>query len=201
MKYFVTLFAGKDVDDALEDQNYKRHSRSAISKARALFKKQKKSSQAADHIRANCGGRLFELPNATRWNSFYDAMKRLKTNLDESDDNLNGLMDLLGIKRFVPTDITFITEYVNVYKLFANVLDVLQGDKNIGSYVGALLPLLSGLCAKLEEASRSTEICGPLAQALIKGINHRFWNDFSTDKLYIAAAGMLQYIQDVHKIL
>ena len=60
--------AAKDVDAALEDQTYKRHSRRAMQKARALFKKQNHSTLAADHIRDNCGGKLFVIPNATRWN-------------------------------------------------------------------------------------------------------------------------------------
>ena len=60
--------AGKDVDEALKNPDYKTHSQSAMRKAKALFKKQKMSSQAADHIRANCGGLLFVIPNKTRWN-------------------------------------------------------------------------------------------------------------------------------------
>ena len=95
-------------------------------------------------------------------------------------------MDLLGIRRFTDTDITFLKEYCQVYKHFAHVLDILQGDKNC--YVGALLPLLSGLSAKLDEEEHNVVICGPLAQALICGINTRFWGDFRNDRLFVASA-------------
>ena len=95
-------------------------------------------------------------------------------------------MDLLGIRKFVPDDLKFFKEYVQVYSHFANVLDILQGDKDI--HVGALLPLLSGLMTKLEEESLKVEICSPLAKALIGGIKKRFEGEFSNDTLYIASA-------------
>ena len=178
--------AQKDVDEALKNLTYKKHSRSAMRKARALFKKQKKSSQAADLIRANCGGNLFVIPNKTRWNSTYDAILRLNKHIKNSPDNLNGLMDILGIRRFLETDIEFLKEYCQVYRHFANVLDILQGDTKC--FIGVLLPLLSGLTQKLNEEERKVKICGPLAQALLGGINDRFWGDFSNDRYYVASA-------------
>ena len=177
--------AAHDVDEALKSPDYKKHSRSAMMKASALFKKQTKSTLAADHIRANCGGKLFIIPNATRWNSGYDAMKRLVVVINESSDSCDRLMDLLDIPRFTPDDKKFLEEYIQVYHYFANVLDLLQGESNC--YVGSLLPLLSGLSAKLNEESQNVEICAPLAQALISGINKRFYNEFSNDQLYIAS--------------
>ena len=60
--------AQKDVERALQDTDYKDISRSAMCKAQDLFKKQKKSPLAADHIKAKCGGKVFVIPNQTRWN-------------------------------------------------------------------------------------------------------------------------------------
>jgi len=178
--------AGSDVDEALTDRIYKKHSRSAMAKAQVLFKKQKKSSQAADHIRANCKGLLFVIPNATRWNSTYDAIKRLVRNLKVSADNLRGLSDLLDVPRFTEEDITFLKEYTRVYKHFADVLDVLQGEYD--TFIGCLLPLLSGLKKELEKECRNLTVCAPLAQALINGIDDKFSEDFDNDQLYMAAA-------------
>ena len=106
--------------------------------------------------------------------------------LAKSEDSLDGLMNLLGIKKFDQKDIQFFQEYCHIYKHFAHVLDILQAEKSI--FVGALLPVLSGLSKRLEEAEKEVKICGPLAQALIKGINTRFWDDFRNDRLFVAAA-------------
>ena len=178
--------ASKDIDEALKNAINKEHSRSAMQKAKALFKKQKNSTLAADHIRANCKGKLFIIPNATRWNSLYDAVKRLVKIIDDSDDSLNALMDLLGIDRFTEDDLTFLREYLQVYKHFADVLDLLQGEKN--AFIGSVLPLLSGLSKKLVEESHKVTMCAPLADALLAGINKRFWDEFRNDRLYVASA-------------
>ena len=58
--------ACKDVDEALEDPTYKKQSRTSMRKARALFKKQKMSTLAADYIREHCEGLLCVIPNKTR---------------------------------------------------------------------------------------------------------------------------------------
>merc|ERR1711884_812393 len=119
-------------------------------KAKALFNKQKRSNLAADHIKASCDGNLFVIPGPTRWNSVYDANKCLTKRLTKRDDSLetcNNLMGLLGLRKFTNDDVKFFKEYMKVYSHFANVLDVLQGEKDI--YAGALLPILSGLTQKL----------------------------------------------------
>ena len=115
----------------------------------------------------------------------YDAIKRLLKMLKKSKDSCDSLMGLLGLRKFLPSDIKFFEEYLQVYCHFANVLDILQGEKNC--YVGALLPLLTGLSAKLEEEARKVQTCGPLAQALIRGINTRFWSEFHNDTLFVAS--------------
>jgi len=157
-----------------------------MQKARALFKKQKASTLAADHIKDHCGGKSLVIPNDTRWNSTYDGVRHLKKTTDASEDNCNKLMDLLGIRKFIEDDLTFFGEYVQVYCHFANVLDLFQGDQDM--HVGALLPVLSGLMTKLEEESLKVTICAPLAKALVGGIKKRFEEEFSNDSLYIAAA-------------
>ena len=56
-------------------------------------------------------GRLLVIPNATRWNSLYDAM----VVLNKTDKHqLNVLMDDLGESRFSELEIKYIKEYVEV---------------------------------------------------------------------------------------
>lgn len=94
-------------------------------------------------------------------------------------------MEILDIRKFTPQDIKFLREYEQVYRHFANVLDYLQGEDAI--YVGALLPMLTGLSRKLEYEGRQAELCAPLALALLDGIKKRFSEDFSNDRLIMAS--------------
>ena len=112
-------------------------------------------------------------------------MSGVKDAIDKSEDNLDGLMDQLGLPRFTEENIEFISEYCEIYGPFADILDILQRDKN--GYVGMLLPLLSHLEAELDIASTRMRICKPLAQALIQGISKRFDSEFNKEDFYVAA--------------
>ena len=176
--------ATTDVLAANDDFDFKRKSRNAHSKCTALLNKQGRSSQASDNVREVCG-KLFERPNDTRWNSHHRAMNGIKEAIDKSDDNLNGLMDKLGLPWFTEENITFIQEYCEVFEPFATTLDILQREKNC--FIGMLLPLLAHLEAELVSAAQKVDICQPLAQALLDGIAKRFDSEFTKDNFYIAA--------------
>ena len=120
--------ATTDVEAANEDLEFNRKSRSAHAKCTALLNKQGHSSQISDLVRDTCG-KLFERPNDTRWNSHWRSMNGIKTEIEKSDDNLNGLMDKLGLPWFTDENIKFINEYCTVFEPFAAILDILQGEK------------------------------------------------------------------------
>ena len=54
--------------------------------------------------------RLLVVPNATRWNSLYDATKVLL----EQTDKLNTLMDHIGEPSFIQEELSYIEEFVDV---------------------------------------------------------------------------------------
>ena len=176
--------ATTDALRALEDNEFKRKSRNAQAKCTALINKQDRSSQSAENVRDKCG-KLFEKPNSTRWNSHHRFMNGIRVAIEKSDDNLDGLMDVLGLPRFTEDNVTFIQEYCEIYEPLATILDILQRDKN--GFVGMLLPLLSHLEAQLDTLSRRVTICQPLAEALLEGIAKRFDSEFTKDDFYIAA--------------
>lgn len=169
---------------ANDDPEFRRKSRNAQAKCTALINKQDRSSQSAEIIREKCG-KLFEKPNSTRWNSHYRFMDGIRVAIDKSDDSLDGLMDKLGLPRFTEDNITFITEYCDLFSPFASILDILQRDKN--GFVGMLLPLLSHLEAELVTASDRATICKPLGEALLHGIADRFDQEFTKEDFYVAA--------------
>ena len=178
--------ATTEIKSAYGDRDFKRVSRAALAKAQALFNKQSKSNLACDYIRQHCAGKLFILPNATRWNSQFDAIQWLTEVLLTSHDSSNGLMDDVGLPRFTETDIKFFEEYVRVYHHFSRALDQLQGEKN--TYLGILLPVLTSALKKLSEEREKVDICKPLADALIDGIKKKFAVEFACDRYYIASA-------------
>ncbi len=178
--------ASRDVEKANLDKPFKKLSRATHAKAQALFNKQQGRPQAADIIRKHCGGKLLVIPNATRWNSTFDAYQRLREIISVSADQCDGLMDALGLPRFNNRDCQFIAEYCQVFGPFAKVLNILQGEKNC--YIGVLLPILTRLKNTLQEEATKVEFCGPLAAALVAGIEQRFSKEFEDDKYYVAAA-------------
>ena len=173
-----------DTESANYDSIFKRKSRSAHAKCQALLNKQGRSYVATDAIREACG-KLFHQPNDTRWNSSYDSLRSIRVAIEKSEDQLDGLMDQLGLPRFTPDDVKFLTEYCQVFKPFASVLDILQRDND--GYIGMLLPLLTKLKYELDAMTPDLDICGPLAEALVAGIDKRFARDLENDNYYIAA--------------
>ena len=70
------LIACKDSEEALKDAKFRSVSRRAMGKAQALWNAQNRSTNHADIIKAELKKRLV-VPNATRWNSTYDAVSAL----------------------------------------------------------------------------------------------------------------------------
>ena len=70
------LIATKDAEKALQDTKFRSVSRRAMGKAQALWNSQNRSTNNADIIKAELKKRLV-VPNATRWNSTYDAVAAL----------------------------------------------------------------------------------------------------------------------------
>ena len=93
----LNLVAKKDVDKSNMSILIKRAWRAVEAKCNALFNIQGRSTKGSDSIRKHCGGRLFVVPNATRWTSEFNAYQRLREHIEKKENNkLNGLMDELG---------------------------------------------------------------------------------------------------------
>ena len=91
---------------------------------------------------------LFIVRNETRWNSYYDALVRVKHILNTKITELKLVFDEFGITFFRSAEEEFIIEYVKVMQPLAQALDILQGDINIS--IGFLLSTLTLLIRKME---------------------------------------------------
>jgi KRAB domain-containing zinc finger protein len=72
----LNLIAAVDTEQAMEDEDFKNAYKSAMDKARGLWNAQCRSTISADNIKQDLGCKLV-VPNVTRWNSTYDAVKVL----------------------------------------------------------------------------------------------------------------------------
>ena len=127
------------------NKDYKKISRSAFSKAQALWNKQTRSPQASDVIKDELG-KPFIVPGDTRWNSLYDAVCRLNKIIESKESALKKVCNTLSIPNFAPIEVTFPKEYEMVINPVSRALDVLQGEDK--AYMGILLPTIT-VCLNL----------------------------------------------------
>ncbi|KAE9535218.1 hypothetical protein AGLY_007951 [Aphis glycines] len=69
------------------------------------------------------------VPNTTRWNSTYNAVKCLSDQLQKSEAKVQHICDECGIPRFDKNDLAFMIDYCKTMEPLSRALDILQGDK------------------------------------------------------------------------
>ncbi|KAM7287986.1 uncharacterized protein ISCGN_031675 [Ixodes scapularis] len=181
----LNLVASVDAQRADHDKDYRTLSQSVFGKCQSLWTKQNQSTLAADEIHDLCG-RYLVVPNATRWNSRYDAMRCLQGILEEKPQKLEELclrLKLPILRRLIEAD--FINEYCEVMKPIANALDILQADDKM--YLGYLLPTITATRRRLAALS-GLQYCRPLKSAITDGIEKRFAGAMDDTALVISAA-------------
>lgn len=82
------------------------------------------------------------VPTTTRWNSFYEALRRV---IDIPITDLHNLCTQLGIRCITDREYQFIKEYCVLLKPLAMALNILQGEENC--FYGTILPTLEALMA------------------------------------------------------
>jgi hypothetical protein len=128
---------------------------------------------------------MFVIPNCTRWNSQFDAFQRMQHLLAESDDNLHSLFRDLDLPKLQPSEVSFISEFVEVMKPVARALDTLQGETN--THLGFLLPTIAVLTDIIQSQEGKTVYCDPLIKGILRGLDKRFGKCFTDDKFIVAS--------------
>ena len=111
----LNLVASEDSLKALNNADYKKVSRRTSGKLTALWNKQNRSTIYAEIVKENCGKAL-KSPNATRWNSYYDAFERVSELLISKRNKLDIVFRKLVIPELLDDDVAFIHEFVKVRK-------------------------------------------------------------------------------------
>ena len=209
----LNLIASVDCETALKRDAYSSLNRSTFAKLQTLFNKQSRSTLASEKTKELLGkhlkllkriepflliGVLFVIPNATRWNAWFDSVNHVVKLLDANgnieqqekmSENLNLLCEHHGIGDLKSQEILFMQEYVSLMQPIAIALDVLQGETGNQVTAGHLIPAIVVIKRKIQELrnSKKLRVCEPLADALLKGIENRFNNYFFSDELRLAS--------------
>ena len=127
------------------------------------------------------------VPNATRWNSFFNSVDKLRDSLEKApEDVVAQVFQAFGVVPFTDNQQAFLVEYCTVMEPLARALDTLQGDKNL--YIGYLLPTLVSLRNRLQSLKPGLKHAGPLVEALLTGIDHRIHGNSERYDLILASA-------------
>ena len=179
----LNLVASKDADKFLSTSSAsKAVYRNSFAKSSALWNKANRLTVASDAVQEVTQRRLI-VPNATKWNSFYNAVVRVTENpLAE----LNELCTKLELRCFTEREFKFLKEYSAVLKPVSRSLDILQGEDNC--FFGSLLPTLEAIIKKVVtlKPDLSSMTVG-LAGCIEDTIRTRFQKVFNDDNAIIAA--------------
>lgn len=166
----LNLLATVDADK-VSNSTYKRLYRAALGKCTAIWNAVHRSSKAADAVK-QVTEKVIITPGATRWNSQYDAMRRL-LQVGVNLVKLNELCQAVHTPEFTKAEYECLNEYVSVMQPIAISLDKLQGEKE--AFYGHIMPTLHMLMQKLTAMQNKILVhCQPLVTALLDGMQRRF---------------------------
>ncbi|XP_039869317.1 uncharacterized protein LOC120722387 [Simochromis diagramma] len=155
--------------------------RSTTAKCTALWTKSSRSTLASETVEEISKRKLL-IPTSTRWNSFFDAVKRIA---EIPMGELNTLCTKLGLKYFKDQEYQFLHEYCMAMKPLTAALDILQGDCPYGTLLPTLEVLMQKTQAVKDDLSRMT---AGLPDAIVQAIQTRFAGVLDDKDALLAAA-------------
>lgn len=187
----MNLIAVADSESANDDASYKKLSRSTFAKCSALWNKSSRSPQAAEVVHDSSQITL-AVPNATRWNSFFYSISKLYSIVEKkSEVVLNDICAKLSLPPFRSNEVAFMAEYIKVMHPVAIALDTLQAEDQC--FMGVLLPTITSLRVRLTTIRPTLKSAGPLADAILSGLNKRFGAFETKDDLIVASVSHPQF--------
>lgn len=124
--------ANKDVDDALARPGpVKTGWTNVLTKCQAFWCKQRRSTVAQDVVKEKLG-KVLPVPNATRWNSMYDAMKEVTWHYDDQRRvAIRSVCEKIKVDPLTVREVEFQVEYVKVSKLYLFAFVCLAGNMTV----------------------------------------------------------------------
>jgi len=162
----LNLIATTDISK-IPDETYISLSTKTFNKLQAFWNLLSRSTMASDKVVEHCNCK-FPIPVVTRWNSKYDAIKKIL----EHKKKIVTLFDILKLNKLKGNEWVFLEEYCLLLEPLANSLDKLQGEKH--NYLGYVAPTLIVLRKLLIQSSTNLKHCRPLCFSLISSLEKRF---------------------------
>nr|XP_020477590.1 uncharacterized protein LOC109972796 isoform X1 [Monopterus albus] len=144
--HLLNLIATVDAAKAVSSEGYKKLYHSTFAKCNAMWSKCGRSTLAAEKVEDVRSLQLL-CPNATRWNSLFEAVERLLRIIrDKGEAAIRVICTGLNVPMFSPVEIAFLTEYAAVTSPVSQATNILQAEANI--QMGWLLPTINLLITK-----------------------------------------------------
>lgn len=157
----------------VDDTTYRRVYRAAVGKCTAIWNAVHRSSKASDAVKAITVKSIIT-PGATRWNSHFNAVKRIV----EIGPKLVDICEAIDTSKLKPAEFECLQEYITVMQPVAVALDKLQGQND--TFFGNVLPTLYAVQMKLEGMlTKPLKYSEPLVTALLQGMENRFAKELS----------------------
>lgn len=189
--HLLNLIATADVHK-ITNVIFKKLKKRVDSKFQIIWNKQARSSLSSDFIKEKLDV-LFVLHNATRWNSYYDAINCIHHLIETKNNELWEVFQHFKVQPLTKQEEDFVAEFVRIMEPFTQALDVLQNEEKMN--IGCVLPtikLLKTTMLKFLDDETITH-CRPLVFAVLGGIDKRFSHMMSNNKLKIAAISDLYF--------
>lgn len=162
----LNLIATSDIAK-ITDRSYLQISKVTFEKLFKFWNLISRSTAASDTVSDKCDCK-FPVPVITRWNSMYDAAKKILF----YKEKLIPVFEELKLNKLKTTEWLFLKEYCEVMELLASALDKLQGEKR--SYLGYVAPTILSLRLSLLNSTNRRVYCKPLSLSIIQNLEKRF---------------------------
>lgn len=162
----LNLIATTDITK-ISDRSYLQISKATFEKLFKFWNLISRSTAAADTVSDKCDCK-FPVPVITRWNSLYDAAKKILF----YKEKLVPVFEELKLNKLRTTEWLFLKEYCEVMEPLASALDKLQGEKR--SYLGYVAPTILSIRLLLLNSTNIRVYCKPLSLCIIQNLEKRF---------------------------
>lgn len=133
----IHLIATTDVNN-IKDQDFRKLKMSTDAKLKRIWNKQARSSVSKELIKDSFG-ELFVLSVKVRWNTYYDAIKRVIVLMKKKPDKFQNLFEAFKIPKLRQVELDYLDEYVRIMKPLTEALDTMQNEENRS--IGCTLPV------------------------------------------------------------
>jgi len=179
----LNLIATHDIS-TIEDNKYKNISESTFQKLSSFWNICSRSTVASDKVLEICGCK-FPVPVVTRWNSLFDASKKILIRKTE----IVKIFEELKLTKINKNEWTFLEEYCTVMEPLAICLDKMQCEKKgFLGYVAPIIQVLRRSLIMLENLKFCRPLCFKIIHSLEKRFNYLFDLSLPKSRCFILAS-------------